>query len=151
MSEIELPRTRPALVDPDRIFRILHSFTGFPAGAVIVLGIVSVMATGFIEWATVLPFPNDVVFVLIIGGVAFHGSTVAGVSLGLLAALTRVVATGASAVWKSASLSLKRTATHSTTVMGRFTTPSHPITNCLRSEPKLPSFASGSITSWSFE
>lgn len=97
MSEIELPRTRPPLVDPDRIFRVLHSFTGFPAGAVIFLGIVSVMATGFIEWATVLPFPNDVVFVLIIGGVAFHGSTVAGVSLGLLAALTRVVATGASA------------------------------------------------------
>ena len=97
MNIPRLSTSKPALVDPDRLFRVLYSFSGLPAVAVIVLGIASVVATGFIEWVTVLPFPNDVVFVLIIGGVAFHGSTVAGVSLALLAALTRIVATGASA------------------------------------------------------
>ena len=92
-----LPISRRAFDNPDGLFRVLYSFSGLSAGAVVVLGIASVVATGFIEWATVLPFPNDVVFVLIIGGVAFHGSTVAGLSLASLAAVTRVVSTGASA------------------------------------------------------
>lgn len=96
MNGTRLPTPVPGL-GPDRLFRALHSFSGLPSRALILLGIASVIATGAIEWATVLPFPNDVVFVLIIGGVAFHGSTVAGTSLSVLAALTRVVATGASA------------------------------------------------------
>jgi len=96
MSEIQLHTVRPPLIDPDRFFRTLYSFSGVSAGAVIALGIASVFATGLIEWATELPFPNDVVFVLIIGGVAFHGGTLAGISLALLAATARFVSTGAS-------------------------------------------------------
>ncbi|MDF1596686.1 MAG: GGDEF domain-containing protein [Acidimicrobiia bacterium] len=39
-------------------------------------------------------FPNGIVFVLIVGGVAFHGSASAGGSLALLAGVGRIISTG---------------------------------------------------------
>ncbi|MDH3260956.1 MAG: GGDEF domain-containing protein [Acidimicrobiia bacterium] len=85
-------RPRP---DPDGFFRALHSFSGLSTGAVVILGIASVGATGFIEWVTDLPLPNDVVFVLIVGGATFHGSATAGVFLAALAGAVRLISTGA--------------------------------------------------------
>ncbi len=61
------------------------------------LGVASVIATGFTEWVADLPIPNDIVFVLILGGVTFHGSATAGVFLALLAGLARLISTGAPA------------------------------------------------------
>lgn len=81
----------------DHFFRVLYSFPGLPPSVVILMGIVSVITTGAIEWATEIPFPSDVVFVLIIGGVTFQGSMVAGVSLAVLAGLARFISTAASA------------------------------------------------------
>jgi len=93
MKKLGFHPTGPARTDPDHFFRALYSFSGLSAGVVLLMGIVSVIATGAIEWATELPFPNDVVFVLIIGGVAFHGSLVAGVSLAVLASMARFAST----------------------------------------------------------
>ena len=95
MNESRLRRTDSSRANPDRLFRFLHSFSGLSTNAVVVLGIASVIATGFIEWMTDLPFPNDVVFVLIVGGVTFHGNGIAGVFLAFLAGVARVISTGA--------------------------------------------------------
>ena len=66
--------------------------------AVVILALVSVIATGFIEWVADLPIPNDIVFVLIVGGVTFHGTATAGASLSLLAGGIRIISSGAPAV-----------------------------------------------------
>ena len=88
----------PSEAQMDRLFRALHSYSGMPTAAVVALGMGLVIATGVIEWTTDLPLSNDLFFVLIVGGVTFHGSATAGVSLALLAALVRLVSTGAPAV-----------------------------------------------------
>ncbi len=101
-----IDRTR---IDPDQVFRALYSFSGLSKGALVILGIASIAATGITEWATELPIPNDVVFVLIIGAVSFHGGALAGFSLSLLAALERFISVGAPAArtpteWPMAAL-----------------------------------------------
>jgi diguanylate cyclase (GGDEF)-like protein len=88
----------PWRAEPDRLFRVLFSFSGISTRTVVLLGFASVVATGFAEWVTDLPFPNDIVFVLIVGGVTFHGSATAGASLALLAGGIRVISSGAPAV-----------------------------------------------------
>ncbi len=94
MNDALVRTTGSARVDPDHIFRTLYSFSGLSTAAVILLGVVSVVVTGFIEWATKLPLPDDVVFVLIVGGVTFHGSKLGGVALAVLSGLARFVSTG---------------------------------------------------------
>ena len=91
MNDALVRDTGPARVDPDNIFRALYSFSGLSTATVVILGVVSVAATGLIEWATKLPLPDDVVFVLIVGGVTFHGSKLGGVALAFLAGLARFV------------------------------------------------------------
>jgi len=97
MTDSRLRHKEQSQAEPDRLFRALHSFSGLSTGAVVILGIASVIATGFIEWVADLPIPNDVVFVLIVGGVTFHSSATAGASLALLAGVARLVSTGAPA------------------------------------------------------
>lgn len=63
-----------------------------------ILGLLSVVAAGFVEWAGDLPIPNDIVFVLIVGGVTFHASAAAGGFLALVAGIVRVVSSGAPAI-----------------------------------------------------
>jgi diguanylate cyclase (GGDEF)-like protein len=97
MENIRSRPEGPLRADPGRLFRLLHSYSGISTGAVIILGFASVITTGVIEWATDLPIPNNVVFVLIVGGVTFHGSAPAAVSLAILAGVARLLATGAPA------------------------------------------------------
>jgi diguanylate cyclase (GGDEF)-like protein len=94
MNDALVHGTGPARVNPDNIFRALYSFSGLSTATVVILGVVSVAATGLVEWATKLPLPDDVVFVLIVGGVTFHGSKLGGVALAFLAGLARFVSTG---------------------------------------------------------
>lgn len=109
MKWLRTPDPDRTRIDPDHVFRALYSFSAVSRGALVFLGIASIAVTSVIEWATELPVPDDVVFVLIIGAVAFHGGGPAGFSLALLAGLGRFISVGAPAArapadWPMAAL-----------------------------------------------
>lgn len=78
--------------EPESIFSALHSFAGLSSGAVAALGAALVMVVGLVEQTVDLPIPADLIFVLIVGGVAFHGSSAAAIVLAITAGAFRFAA-----------------------------------------------------------
>lgn len=92
MTEFRVRYRGHLRAEPESIFSALHSFAGLSSGAVAALGAALVMLVGLIEQTMDLPMPSDLILVLIVGGVAFHGSSAAAIVLAITAGAFRFVA-----------------------------------------------------------
>ena len=79
--------------EPESIFSVLYSFAGLSSGAVAALGAALVLVVSLIEQTVDLPITTDLIFVLIVGGVAFHSSSAAGTALAITAGAFRFATT----------------------------------------------------------
>jgi len=92
MNDFRIRYRRHLRAEPESIFSVLHSFAGLSSGAVAALGAGLVLAVSLIEQTVDLPISSDLIFVLIVGGVAFHGSAAAATALAISAGAFRFAA-----------------------------------------------------------
>jgi diguanylate cyclase (GGDEF)-like protein len=92
MTDFRLRFRRQLRAEPESFFSVLYSFAGLSAGAVATLGAALVLLVGVAEQTTSFPLPADLVLVLIVAGVTFHGSSAAGIVLAIAAGAFRFAA-----------------------------------------------------------
>lgn len=92
MKDFRLRFRRHLRAEPESIFSVLYSFAGLSTGAVATLGAALVLVVGVLEQTASVPLPADLVLVLIVGGVTFHGSSAAGIVLAIAAGAFRFAA-----------------------------------------------------------